>query len=93
MVIKNTHFICIFVDICGTIKTYVHLLVFVKIKNSKLLFFDNQICFRIHIENILTKYTWLQKTNQRVSDNICMCMSGIFVWPVNNPHSFCLYLF
>lgn len=65
----------------------------VKIKNSKLLFLDNQIYFRIHIENILTKYMWLQKTNQTVSDNICMCMSGIFVWPVNNSHRFCLYLF
>jgi len=27
MVIKNTHFICICDDTCGTIKTYVHLLV------------------------------------------------------------------
>jgi len=74
-------------------KTYVHLVVFVKITNSKLWFVANQHCFRIRIENRLTKYTWIQKKYQKVGDNICMCMSGTSVRPVNTSHWFCLCLF
>jgi hypothetical protein len=29
-------------------------------------------CQTNHIENRLTKYTWLQKTNHRLSDFICI---------------------
>jgi len=64
MMIKNTHFISMCVEICLTIKTCVHLVSFLKITLSKLWFLDNQICFRTHIEKRLTKYTWLQKQSE-----------------------------
>jgi len=57
MVTNNTNFICLCVEICGTKKrTY-----FCWHYELKMLFFDKKICFRIHIENRLTKHTWLQK--------------------------------